>query len=95
MNEDTLKGEGRDVVGKLKETAGDVTGKGDWQLEGLGDQLSGKAQKAYGVGRDAASDHGPALLDGVSRFARENPFAFAGIAGGFGFLLAGILRSRD
>lgn len=92
MNEDTLKGEGRDVGGKLKETAGDVTGKGDWQLEGLGDQLGGKAQKAYGVARDTVSDNAPALLDGVERFARENPFAFAAIAGAAGFLLAGLFR---
>ncbi len=75
MNEDKLAGEGRDIVGKIKETAGDVTGNSSLQAEGLGDQLAGKVQKVVGVARDALAPDGEPLLDKARRFARERPFA--------------------
>ena len=53
MNNDILEGEGRDIGGKIKETAGDVVGSPGLQAEGLGDQLAGKAQKVAGTMRDA------------------------------------------
>lgn len=37
MNEAMLAGEGRDIVGKVKETAGDVSGDRSLQGEGLAD----------------------------------------------------------
>ena len=52
MNEDKLTGEGRDIAGKVKETAGDMTGNTSLQGDGIGDQLAGKAQKVLGAARE-------------------------------------------
>ena len=54
INSDTLSGEGKDLGGKVKETAGDVTGDSSLQGEGLVDQVTGKFQKAFGNARDGA-----------------------------------------
>ena len=94
MNEDMLAGEGRDIVGKVKETAGDVTGKPSLQGEGLVDQLSGKAQKVLGAAKDAIAGDGEPLLDKARRFTRERPFASAALAGVVGLALLNTLRGK-
>lgn len=94
MNEDMLAGEGRDIVGKVKETAGDVTGDGALQAEGLGDQLRGKAQKVVGAARDALALDGEPLLDRARRFIRERPFASAALAGVVGLAVLNTLRGK-
>lgn len=94
MNEDMLAGEGRDLVGKVKETAGDVTGDRSLQGEGLVDQLSGKVQKVVGAAKDAIATDDEPLLDKVRRFARERPFASAPLAGVIGLALLNTLRGK-
>lgn len=73
MNADKLAREGRGVVGKVKETAGDGTGDTALQGEGLVDQPSGKAQKIAGAARDAFVNEGEPLADKARRFMRERP----------------------
>ena len=94
MNENILAGEGRDIAGKVKETAGDLTGDRALQAEGLGDQLRGKAEKVVGAARDALALNGEPLLDRARRFVRERPFASATLAGVLGIAVLNTLRSR-
>lgn len=94
MNETMLAGEGRDILGKAEETAGDLTGNRALQSEGLGDQLRGKAEKVVGAARDALALDGEPLLDRARRFARERPFVAATLAGVLGLALLNTLRGR-
>ncbi len=96
MNEDTLKGTGKDVAGKLKETAGDVTGDSSLKAEGIADQLGGKARKVIGSVKDALGGDVAveSTLDKVKLFAREKPFATAAAIGVVGIALLNTLRGR-
>lgn len=94
MNSDTLKGEGRDVGGKLKETTGSLTGNRSLEGEGLVDQLGGKLQKVLGTARDGTGSGGANLLDQAKEFARKRPFAASALAGVIGMALLGTLRGR-
>jgi len=93
MNTDTLSGEGRDLVGKVKETAGDVVGDSALQAEGLGDQIAGKAQKAVGAVKDAVANSGP-VVEQAKGFVKARPFAFAALAGVVGMAVLNTLRGR-
>ena len=94
MNSDTLGGEGKDLGGKIKETAGDLTGDSALQGEGLADQLSGKVQKAVGSAKDAVAGGITPLADQVKGFAKKRPFAFAAVAGVIGVALLNTLRGK-
>lgn len=48
MNQDQVKGAGKDLAGKVQEEAGKVTGDKAQQTKGLGKQISGKVQKGIG-----------------------------------------------
>ena len=43
----------KDATGKLQEKVGQVTGNKTEQAKGLGKQVAGAAQKAYGDAKDA------------------------------------------
>jgi uncharacterized protein YjbJ (UPF0337 family) len=94
MNEDILEGEGRDIGGKIKETAGDVVGSPGLQAEGLGDQLAGKAQKVAGTVRDAVNENAGPLIEKGKDFARKRPFAALALAGVLGVALLNTLRGK-
>ena len=94
MNENMLAGESRDIVGKVEETAGDLTGDRALQAEGLGDQLRGKAEKVVGAARNALALDGEPLIDRARRFARERPFVAATLAGVIGLAVLNTLRGR-
>ena len=47
-NEDQAKGKAKDIGGKLKEEAGDLTGNDKMKREGQADQVEGKVQKGIG-----------------------------------------------
>ena len=93
MNDDRIGGEVRDIGGKLKETAGNLTGDRQLQSEGLADQVGGKVQKGVGLARDTLSGTGP-IVDQVKDFARRRPFAFAAVAGVLGVALLNTLRGK-
>ncbi|MEO5938953.1 MAG: CsbD family protein [Sphingomonas sp.] len=94
MNEDTMGGEARDIAGKVKETAGNVTGDTGLQGDGLLDQLAGKAQKAMGSARDAIGPNGDALAQKATDFAKKRPFAVAALLGVLGIALINTVRGR-
>ncbi len=96
MNEDTLKGTGKHLAGKLEETTGDITGDSSLKAEGIADQLSGKARKVIGSVKDALGGDAAVVstLDKVKLFAREKPFATAAAIGVVGIALLNTLRGR-
>ncbi len=94
MNNDVLEGEGRDVGGEIKETAGDVVGSPRLQAEGLTDQIAGKVQKATGRLRDAAAENVGPLIERGRDFARKRPFAALAVVGVLSIALINTLRGR-
>ncbi|MDF3352083.1 CsbD family protein [Sulfitobacter sp. KE34] len=55
-NEDQTEGKAKDIGGKLKEEAGDVTNNEEMKHEGQADQAEGKVQKGVGDAKDKLSD---------------------------------------
>lgn len=53
---DRVEGSARQMGGKLKEAAGNVTGDEKLKAEGKGDQVGGKVQNAVGGVKDALRD---------------------------------------
>jgi uncharacterized protein YjbJ (UPF0337 family) len=51
MNQDELKGKAKDLKGRIKEGAGDMTGDERLEREGAADQVEGQAQDAFGRGK--------------------------------------------
>jgi len=94
MNSDVARGEGRNIGGKIKETAGDVVGNPSLQAEGLGDQIAGKVQKVTGTLRDAVSDNAVPLIERGKDFARKRPFAALALAGVLGVALLNTLLGK-
>lgn len=45
---DRARGKGHEIKGKLKETAGKMSGNRDLEAEGRGEKLGGKIQKKVG-----------------------------------------------
>ena len=56
MNKDQVKGEAKDIAGKIQEKAGKVTGSTEQQVKGIGKQISGKVQKGFGDAKESAKD---------------------------------------
>ena len=56
MNKDRLKGQAKDIAGKARRKAGELTDNEKQQAKGLGEQAEGKAQKGWGEVKDAAND---------------------------------------
>jgi uncharacterized protein YjbJ (UPF0337 family) len=94
MNEDTLKGSGQDLAGKVKETAGNAIGDNSLKGEGLADQLAGKAQKAIGSVKELVAGDAGSTVDRFKQFARDKPFATAAAIGVVGIALLNTLRGR-
>ena len=55
-DEDRVEGAARNMGGKVKEAAGNVTGDAKLKNEGQADQVAGKAQNAVGGAKDAVRD---------------------------------------
>jgi uncharacterized protein YjbJ (UPF0337 family) len=51
-NDDQREGKAKDIGGKIKEEAGDLTGNDEMKHEGQGDQVEGKVQKGVGDAKD-------------------------------------------
>ena len=56
MNKDQVKGEAKDIAGKVQEKVGKVTGSAAQQVKGIGKQISGKVQKGFGDAKESARD---------------------------------------
>jgi uncharacterized protein YjbJ (UPF0337 family) len=54
MNEDRVKGQWKQLSGKLKEQWGKLTDDDIKQAEGNSEYLAGKVQERYGVAKDEA-----------------------------------------
>jgi len=54
MNEDRLRGDWKQIKGKLKEKWGELTDDDLAQLSGQRDQLAGVLQEKYGLAKDEA-----------------------------------------
>lgn len=61
MNSDHVKGAVDDAAGRVKRQTGEWTGDTNKQAEGVGQQIKGKAEKAWGDVKDAARDAGADL----------------------------------
>ncbi|HSE93028.1 MAG TPA: CsbD family protein [Methylomirabilota bacterium] len=56
MNKDEMGGKWEKAKGKVKETAGEVTGDRDLEAEGVAQQDAGEAQDAFGKARRKAGE---------------------------------------
>jgi uncharacterized protein YjbJ (UPF0337 family) len=56
MNKDQVKGTINDAAGRAKRQVGEWTGDTNAQIEGLGQQVKGKAEKAWGDAKEVAQD---------------------------------------
>lgn len=54
MNEDRIKGQWKQLVGKIKERWGDLTDDDLTAAEGSSERLEGILQERYGIARDEA-----------------------------------------
>ena len=56
MNKDQVKGEAKNVAGKIQEQAGKLVGSKEQQVKGLTKQISGKVQKGVGDAKETLKD---------------------------------------
>jgi uncharacterized protein YjbJ (UPF0337 family) len=56
-DQDRIDGAAKNLGGKAKEAAGNVTGDEKLKAEGKGDQVAGKVQNAVGGVKDSLRDH--------------------------------------
>jgi len=54
MNEDRIKGNWKQLKGRMKQTWGDLTDDDLQRAEGDKEYLAGKIQERYGLGKDEA-----------------------------------------
>ena len=56
MNQDQVKGNAKELAGKIQEGIGKATGSEEQQIKGLGKQIEGKAEKNFGNLKEAVKD---------------------------------------
>ena len=56
MNKDQVKGEAKDIAGKVQEQAGKLVGSKEQQAKGLAKQVEGKVQKGIGDVKESVKD---------------------------------------
>ncbi|MBJ6121402.1 CsbD family protein [Sphingomonas mollis] len=93
MNTTTLKGEGQDFGGNVKETLGKATGDKSLQNEGIADQLAGNAKQLAGAAKDVFANPGP-TIEKAKGFAQARPYATAALFGVVGLALLNTLRGK-
>lgn len=85
MNQDTLKGQWKQLVGKAKTTWGKLTDDELLKIEGNAQRLTGLVQERYGATREEAETQVKKFFEGVSNAVksqqkrREKPAASAPI----------------
>ena len=58
MNSDQVKGKANQVIGKVKQGAGEMTGNDNLANKGVVDQAKGAVQETWGNAKDAAHEAG-------------------------------------
>lgn len=66
MNQDTLKGQWKQLIGKAKTTWGKLTDDELLKIEGHAQRLSGLVQERYGATREEAEAQVKKFFEGVS-----------------------------
>ena len=56
MDNDSLKGKGKDIAGRVERQVGEWTGNEEHQGKGAAKQAEGKIQNAFGKAKDALKD---------------------------------------
>jgi len=56
MNKDQVKGEAKNIAGKVQEKAGKAVGSTEQQVKGQGKQVEGKIQKGVGNVEESVND---------------------------------------
>ena len=102
MDQDRLEGAARQIVGNVKEGAGELTGDGKLQLDGKTESVVGKLQNAVGgirdtiysavensgVNKEDFTAIGDDLAALISGPIRKRPLMFVGGAFVLGWLMA-------
>ncbi|MGE7139420.1 CsbD family protein [Luteibacter sp. NPDC031894] len=71
MNEDTLKGQWKQLSGRVKEQWGKLTDDDLKVAEGSSEYLAGKVQERYGVARDEAERQVKDFRDRIDQHDRN------------------------
>jgi uncharacterized protein YjbJ (UPF0337 family) len=61
--EQQVKGTAKDVEGRVKEAAGTLAGREDWEAEGQMDQVEGQVRKGVGKAGEKLSDAADAVTE--------------------------------
>jgi len=72
MNQDTLKGQWKQLLGKAKTTWGKLTDDELLKIEGNAQRLTGLVQERYGATREEAEKQVKKFFDGVSAVANKD-----------------------
>jgi len=72
MNQDTLKGQWKQMVGKAKTTWGKLTDDELLKIEGNAQRLTGLVQERYGATREEAEKQVKKFFDGVSTAVKQS-----------------------
>ncbi|WP_294237788.1 CsbD family protein [uncultured Sphingomonas sp.] len=94
MNTDMMNGAATDFGGKVKQGMGAMLGDTSMEAEGKGEQLSGKAQKAFGDAKNSVDQTVRPLIDQARQFVKDRPFAAAALGGVLGIALLNTLRGK-
>jgi uncharacterized protein YjbJ (UPF0337 family) len=92
MDEDRIKGAAGNVGGKVKDAVGSITGDTQTKAEGKLDQVTGRAQNAYGSIKDEAREGASTIGAELDSFMSERPMTALLAAVGVGYVLARLMH---
>jgi len=92
MDEDRMKGAASNIGGKVKDAVGGLTGDTKTQAEGKLDQVTGRAQNAYGSAKDQAREGASTMAAELDNFMSERPMAALLAAVGVGYVLGRLMH---
>ncbi len=92
MDEDRIKGAAGNIGGKVKDAVGGLTGDTKTQAEGKLDQVTGRAQNAYGSVKDQAREGASSMGAELDSFMSERPMTALLAAVGVGYVLARLMH---
>ena len=93
MNTTTIKGQGENLGGSVKETVGKVTGDKSLETQGIADQITGSAKQIAGAAKDVIANPG-STVEKAKGFAQARPYATAAAVGVIGLAIFNTLRGK-